>query len=285
MQIVFLVLMFIVGSCVGSFLCCQARRMRLRDAEDKTRVSRKKSKKTRTKKAQTTKASLGTRSVCMSCRKQLKWYDNIPIVSWIILRGKCRQCGKKIGMLEILSEIGVGAATVMVSVGTDVSTAGAMEWATYGVLLMLTFILSFLAIYDGAYGELPSLCLTLAIICAIILLTLRDWVGDFDGWSLGMFLEPLGAVTILGGVYLVLYLVSRGRWVGDGDWLLGTALGLALGQPWLALVALFLANFLACIIMFPVVKKRQNTKIHFGPFMVIAWVVVECFSGILMQVI
>ena len=87
------------------------------------------------------------------------------------------------------------------------------------------------------------------------------------------------AVGVLGGVYLALYLVSHGKWVGDGDWLLGTAIGLALGQPFLALVVLFVANFSAAAVMYPAVRKRRSHQVHFGPFLVMGYVVVAVFSG------
>ena len=87
------------------------------------------------------------------------------------------------------------------------------------------------------------------------------------------FLAPILSVAILGGLYLVLYLVSKGKWVGDGDWLLGLAIGLALMSPWLALITLFLSNLLATIVIYPSTRKRKQKRIHFGPFMVIGFVI------------
>ena len=66
--------------------------------------------------------------------------------------------------------------------------------------------------------------------------------------------------------------------MGDGDWLLGTALGLALASPWLSLITLFLANVLACLVMAPVVHKNKRKKIYFGPFMVIAFIITLTFA-------
>lgn len=51
----------------------------------------------------------------MHCRKRIKWYDNIPIISWLVLRGKCRYCHKKIGIADFLSEIGMAVAFFMLS--------------------------------------------------------------------------------------------------------------------------------------------------------------------------
>ena len=266
MRIAFLILLFIVGTCFGSFLCCQARRLRLKE---------------------TKKKSLGSRSVCLSCGYKLRWYDNIPILSWVFLRGKCRKCHKKIGLTEILSELGVGLA--FFSIGTTIDfTANYSLFSILSIifLFLLVLTLSFLAIYDGTYGELPSLFLIISLILAVLTVVFNEWGINprFDNLPERIF-PILSAVAILGGLYLVLYLVSKGKWVGDGDWILGVILGIVLGNPWLALITLFLANILACLIMFPYVKKSRNKKIYFGPFLVIAFIITLTFANFFQSMI
>ena len=266
MQILFFISLFALGACLGSFLCCQARRLHLKAA----RKGRE----------------LGSRSVCLSCGYQLKWYDNIPIFSWFFLRGKCRKCRKKIGFAEILSELGLGLAFLALGTTINLATAGILEWATLLTTLIFTMILAFLAIYDGLYGELPVICLTIAIICAIIILCLKEWLAlSISSFSAENIFAPLASVAVLGGIYLLLYLFSKGKWVGDGDWLLGTALGLALVSPWLSLITLFFANALACFVMAPIVCKNKRKKIYFGPFMVVAFVITLTFADFFYYVI
>ena len=72
-----------MGAGLGSFACCQAWRIRKHDKS--------------------------ARSHCMNCDYQLKWYDNIPILSWLMLGGKCRKCRKSIGVAEIAAEVGLAA--------------------------------------------------------------------------------------------------------------------------------------------------------------------------------
>lgn len=253
---------------MGSFLCCQARRLHLRTS-------------------QKTSKSLGNRSVCMKCKYQLKWYDNIPIVSWLWLGGKCRKCGSKIGMAELVSEIGMGCAFGLLGTTIDVGLASPLEWAIFGVTLLLAMILGELAIYDGLYGELPGVCLTFAVICAIMVLILKEWslllVAPFS--MAENIWKPVGAVAILGGLYLVLYLVSKGKWVGDGDWILGTVMGLTLMSPWPALVMLCMTNVLACVITLPSLKKNRDKRIHLGPFMVAAWIITVALAGVLNSIV
>lgn len=264
MEVLFLVLLFLLGSCFGSFLCCQVRRLHHKHQKGSKRLS--------------------SRSVCLHCRYQLKWYDNIPIFSWLFLRGKCRKCHRTIGSAEILSEVGSGLAWLMLGTTININAADPLTWATLIATLIFALPLGFLAIYDGLYGELPVKHLALALIFAAIVLSLQQTATLLTaGFSPDLILQPLGAVLILGGLYLALYLISHGKWVGDGDWLLGTAIGLALASPWLALIALFVANLLACLYALP--KYRKHPKIHFGPFLVIAFITVYTFADFLQSVV
>lgn len=263
MQTIFLILLFILGACFGSFLCCEARRLHLK--------TEKPSKKTK----------MNKRSICLSCGYQLKWYDNLPIISWLVLRGKCRKCHKKIGLAELLSELGLGLAFLLLGVGAlldglSFESPNILTWCLFIFTLIFTIILTFLAIYDGLYGELPTLGLIIAILGAIVIVVLRE-ISTTALWP--DLLDAFLAVLILGGIYFILYLISKGKWVGDGDWLLGTAIALALGTPWFAAIALFISNLVACLIMLPIVKKTRHTKIYFGPFMVIAFIIVQAFAS------
>lgn len=263
MQIGFGVLMFVFGAIIGSFLCCQVRRLHLLD---------------------TKKKRLGSRSVCLYCKKQLKWYENIPIVSWTIQGGKCRKCKKKIGCGEILAELGLAVAFTCVSTTINIYSAGVLEWAQFGAVVLFVSSLGFLAIYDGIYGELPDEALYFSFMFSLIVVLTSHW----DAFSWEVLLDTLFSVAILGGIYLFLYLLSKSfktKLVGDGDWLLGSIIAIALGKPWLALIVLFLSNLIACLVMYPFVKNKKNKVIYFGPFLVIAYIIAITFSGLLESVI
>lgn len=261
MQILFLILLFILGAAIGSFLCCQARRLHLKD---------------------TKKSKLGHRSVCLKCKKQLKWYDNVPIISWLMLKGKCRHCHHRIGAAEIISELSCAFAFLAIGTTINLQTATPLEWGTFAAVIIFTTTLCFLGIYDGLYGELPTALLIGIQFLAAIIIALRQTLALSSGdqtWNIALM--SLAGGAILGGLYLVLYLVSKGKWVGDGDWLLALAIGLVLGSPWLAVVALFLANFSATVIMYPSIKKKDSHRFHFGPFLVFAFVVTFALANIL----
>lgn len=267
MQVLFFILLFVLGTCFGSFLCCQARRLHLKATNKRAKP-------------------LGNRSVCLKCHYRLKWYDNIPVLSWLFLRGHCRKCHAKIGLAELFSELGLGVAFLLIGTTIDPLTADPWSWALFAIALIFMLITGFLAIYDGLYGELPTKYLVLAIIVAFIHLIVREASLIIQvGYAPSLITDPLFAVLILGGLYCVLYCFSKGKWVGDGDWLLATALAIVLFYPFVSLVSLFLANLLASAIMAPFVILRKNHRIYFGPFLVAAFVIAYSLADFLLTVI
>lgn len=261
MKVALSLIMFALGAVMGSFLACQAWRLHYKD---------------------TGKGSLGKRSVCLSCKKQLKWFDNIPIISWLMLRGRCRYCKKKIGLMEILAEVLMGLAFFGLTWMLYPAGTAVLGYVILGLVFLLVFVLGFLAIYDGKWGELPSFALIIALVLAAVICGLKIWLVGFSWLMLG---DLLGGVAILGGTYLILYLVSHGEWVGDGDWILGVIIGLVLGRAWLALIVLCLSNCLGLIVMYPAARKTKQKKIYFGPFLVVAFVITlmfaEFFNGLI----
>lgn len=265
MAIVFLILLFILGACFGSFLCCESRRLYLKAGKKK----------------------LPPRSLCLHCRKQLKWSDNIPIISWLFLRGRCRYCHQKIGLAEFLAELLTAFAWLSLGLSFIFSTpssfdylvASPLDWAIFIATLIFTLPLIFLAIYDGLYGELPTSLLIISILISIIILVLREisWASPLGTFTPDYLLQPIGALLILAGLYLTLYLVSKGKWVGDGDWLLATSIALALSRVWPALLTLTLTNLLAVLIMPPILRRKGNHHLPLGPFLVAAYLIISIF--------
>ena len=280
-MIMFIVFCVAVGAALGSFACCQAWRIRYR-AEGKK--------------------ELGERSVCLRCGKKLRWYENIPIVSWVVQRGKCRKCGEKIGGAEIISEvlgavfgglIGIKYLDKFIRVvfkdgmnilgGSSGGTTSEM-WLVLAEILLIVVIfttMGIIAIYDAKWGEMPTKLLWATVILGVIFAGIRVWRGEVSVLELG------GAIGILAGIYYILYKVSEEKWVGGGDWILCLAIGLILGEPFLALLELSLANILGLIIMVPIRrgKDRKRREIPMGPFLVIAAILIFSFSDLLMNMI
>ena len=257
MYILYLVFLAVIGAVFGSFVCCQVRRMRC--AEKGKKVNDQRSK-------------------CLKCGYRLKWYDNIPVVSWLILGGRCRKCKKKIGWLEFLAEL--AGCVVFLALGMkygDPTGFIGTDWVMLLLTLGFYLVLLFLALYDAEYGELPQVMLIVAIIWGGVLAAVNVLLNGVEIWSV------LCGVAIFGGSYYLLYKLSHERLVGGGDWMLATAIALALGDWWLSLFTICVSNFFAAIVMLPVVlcKKNKNTRIYFGPWMVAGFVFVLCLSEVI----
>lgn len=261
-----LVMMFMLGAILGSFACCQAWRWRYK-------VHSKK--------------DLGQWSVCLHCKKRIKWYDNIPIVSWLVLRGKCRNCHKKIGVADFVSEISMAVTFLMLSwayllpivnnweVLTQRPEFLVTQLAVFIMTLVMLVVLIVLAVYDAKWGELPVVLLILAVIMGMIVFVLKMYDIYLGKGNVGMgILNALAGVGILSGTCYLIYKVSKEKLMGGGDWILALALALALADWWLALWTIFLANLLGDMIALPGAIKTGNSKVHFGPFLVGAFVIV-----------
>lgn len=142
--------------------------------------------------------------------------------------------------------------------------------------LVLLVVLMVLAVYDAKWGELPVVLLILAIIIGamVCVLRLKELSLTDDGNLLEGIINTLIGVGILSGTCYVIYKGSHEKLMGGGDWLLALALSLALADWWLSLWTIFLANLLGDLIALPGALKTKNTKVHFGPFLVAAFVIV-----------
>lgn len=251
--------LIVIGAAMGSFACCQAWRLRY---------------------LETGKQKLGNRSICLSCKKQLRWFDNIPIVSWILLRGKCRNCGAKIGFSEILSEI-------LMAIIFGLSGWYFKPWNgnIANLALMVVFFVIFttmwmLLIYDLKWQQLPIIGLILINVLAIGFTALRQ-IHDMNGELANVLLST----GILAGLYFLLYKISNEKWVGGGDWILSLAIGVLLGHWWLALITLFVANFLAFGVMLPAATREEKKTGALGPFLIIGFLIVFLAQDFLLELI
>lgn len=264
------------GLILGSFAGAMLWRQRARQlAEDKARGEEyDKQDYKRLKKLN--KASLAhDRSQCLNCSYTLKWYDMVPVLSWLSLKGRCRNCHTPIGYLEPLIELGVALYFVLsftfwpYQLQTGLEIARLIIWLIAGVGLAVLFA------YDKKWFLLPDkvsfIVIGLGVInAAIVVLQASDVLSALA--SIG------GSVIVLSGVYLVLYLASRGRWIGFGDVKLGLGLALLLSDFRLALIALFAANLIGCLIVIPAMitgKLKRNTHVPFGPLLILGTFVAQ----------
>lgn len=277
----------VLGLCLGSFAGAMVWRLRARQlVADKKRGEKVDAKEYQRLRPLASQPVSSDRSRCLHCGYELRWFDLIPLVSWLRLKGRCRQCQKPIGWLEPLIELGLAVFFVAsyllwpMPLDNSLGVAILAVWLTSGVVMAILFA------YDTKWYLLPDIVNYLLAGLGVISVTLTAFYSE-DVSSI--LLNALGAVGVLSGLYLLLYLISRGAWVGLGDVKLGLGLGLLVGDWQLALVGLFLANFIGCLIVIPLLLKKKlkrNSRVPFGPLLIagaviaklVGWIVVDFYA-------
>jgi leader peptidase (prepilin peptidase)/N-methyltransferase len=200
------------------------------------------------------------RSACPACAAQIRPRDNIPVVSWMLLRGRCRDCAAPISARYPLVE--AGTAALFGAVGLRVGASWVLP-----VLLLLAAAGIALALIDLEFGRLPF-GITVPLLGAVALLLVP--AGLADGWSPSAtaLLSAAAWVAVYGGIWLA----TTGRGMGFGDVVLAPSLGLALG--WLgwgpSLVGLLGGFGLGALIGIALIasgKVARRAQVPFGPYM------------------
>jgi leader peptidase (prepilin peptidase)/N-methyltransferase len=189
-------------------------------------------------------------SRCPSCRAPISPWDNIPIVSYLVLRGRCRHCGRPIALRYLVVEVAAGALLAGLAWRFG-ATLAAARFAVLAIALLVAFFT------DLETGLIPN-----AITYPGILTGLLFAAASGRGAVVSALLAAAGA----GGVFLFIGLLSRGG-MGGGDMKLAAMLGAFLGSPG-AIVALFLAVTIGAVAGLILIALRLRTRkdtIPFGP--------------------
>jgi prepilin signal peptidase PulO-like enzyme (type II secretory pathway) len=247
---------FILGLVIGSFLNCLIWRLH-------------------------TEETMMNRSHCPKCQKQIAWYDNIPVFSYIVLLGKCRHCRKNISIQYPVVELVVGLLFVLVfiveyfdnfqsSIFNDIIPEFLnLDLFFYITILKDWFVVSVMTIvfiYDLRWYLILD---KIMIPAMIVVFGLNIYLGYLDGDVFSNLWNMLISAIIGGGFFLFQFVISRGKWIGGGDIRLGFLMGLILGWQGL-LVALLLAYISGAIIgvgLIVIGKKKMSSQIPFGVFL------------------
>lgn len=251
---------------------------------------------------------LGARSMCPTCKHQLAVLDNIPLVSFVMLGGRCRYCHEPISIQYPLVELGTGllfAATFFQYFGLDSLTLGIVDsFAFVSQLIFVTFLV-ILLIYDLKFMEIPDKIVLPAIVIAVILdalkiglsvkafrdLTARLQFGPqlladpkFIQTHTMEIATPIlyGALAglVLAGIFYAIVYLSNERAMGGGDIKLAVLLGLVI--PWPHLVtAMYIGFAFGAVVGIGLVlsrKKQMRQLIPLAPFLVTG-VLATMFTG------
>lgn len=252
-----IIIFFIFGLIIGSFLNVVVYRLKV--AED----------------------LVFSRSHCPHCKKIIRWYDNIPVVSFILLKFQCRECKKKISWQYPAVEMLTGLLFALCGAYFfNIYEPSSWSYAIY-VLGIISALIAIFA-YDFLYLEIPDMVLWPAVVWAISFGLFFSWnhagakaeqIPDFSIFSMA-----LGA-SFGFAFFFFLSKISHEKWMGMGDAYLAILLGLVLGWPQI-LLALFLAFLIGSIygiILIATGKYTLKSQVPFAPFLVFGTMITMFF--------
>ncbi|MCX6740978.1 MAG: prepilin peptidase [Candidatus Parcubacteria bacterium] len=243
MTIIIYVFSVLLGLTIGSFLNCLVYRLH-------------------------THQTIMGRSFCPLCRKEIAWFDNIPLISFIILGGHCRRCQQRISWQYPLVELITGALFFLAAWRLNIFDP------RYALLLardwLMFFALIFIFVYDLKYYSIEDVViLPIAVaVFALNLLLKFSWIN--------LILSGMGSAIF----FLAQYFITRGRGIGFGDFRIGILLGLYFGWPQIAL-AIFLSYMIGSLVSLALVllqRKGMKSVVPLGPFLA-AGTLVAIFYG------
>ncbi|MES2930805.1 MAG: prepilin peptidase [Patescibacteria group bacterium] len=247
MYIIAFVLLFFLGIVIGSFLNVVIYRFN------------------------TGRSVVHGRSICMTCNHTLRWYELIPVLSFLIQSGRCRRCAGSISHQYPLVEFVTGI--VFASLGFYFLPILPYSMLSFvSALIFFCFLFSLLiviSVYDMRHKIIPD---SLVYIFALVAL-LSVFIGYTNAGP--VIVSPLLSDFISGPLcalpFALLWLISRGKWMGLGDakivlgigWMLGTqsAVAAIILSFWIGAVASLLLK------LFNSRKIRMKTEIPFAPFL------------------
>lgn len=236
-MILVLPLVFVPGLALGSFLGVVAARVPLR------------------------RSIVRPGSACMSCETPISWYDNVPVLSYTLLRGRCRRCGVKIPPRDLAIELATALLLVacVLAFGFTLKTAAAA--IACGALVVGTAT-------DIERRIVPNRVVVPAAVAVLVLMTLYDPSSE---WA-------LGAVGLSGFLFLAALAYPGG--MGMGDVKLAFMIGALLGRtaPVALMIALFAALLPSLVLIARHGKRARKMAIPFGPFLAFG-AVVTLFAG------
>lgn len=217
---------------------------------------------------------INDRSRCLRCRHTLAWYDLVPVLSFIFLKGKCRYCGKRISWQYPMVELSTAILFVVlisniqypISSQYQISNIQFLDIAQFLSLLFWFFITSVLIVvfvYDLKHYIIPDKIIYPAIIVAL-------GFNLFSNFHNSLFLNNIFAAFIASLFFLSIVVITKGKGMGGGDIKLAFLMGLILGWP-IVIFSVFFAFISGSVVGIYLIlagKKKMKSMIPFGPFLI-----------------
>ncbi len=211
-------------------------------------------------------------SRCPQCGTQIRWWQNIPIVSWLFLRGKCATCKVKISARYLLVEILTGLLFLKIFIMFAIHPATLVFWVFAAALVTLTFI-------DLDHQIIPDVISLPGIILGFVTVALTPltWSDSILGILLGG-----GSLWLIAIIYEFL---TKNEGMGGGDIKLLAMIGAFLG--WKAIMpVIFISSCLGTLVGVPLMLRQGASgklAIPFGPFLSAAALIWFFYGGLLLR--
>lgn len=198
---------------------------------------------------------LFSRSHCDHCKKVLRWYELIPVISYLVQSGRCRRCHTPLSFTYPLVEIitGLGLTILYRQVGLISVPLLIFSWMIFAGLVVIT-------VSDWKYEIIPDSMIVLLILSAF----------GYRFLTNTLTVQEVISATATALLFYLLWLATNGRGMGFGDVKLSLALGLLLGYPLIvvAVYCAFLTGAGSGVILILAGKKGLKSHISFGPFLI-----------------
>jgi len=267
MNLLIFLFVFIIGTIIGSFLNVVIYRFN------------------------TGKTIVSGRSMCMSCSNTLRWYELIPVFSFLIQSGRCRQCASRISHQYPIVELITGIIFVLISFKL-LPFLFMSFWMYLFFLVFFVFIFCLLiviSVYDIRHKIIPDKLVYTFILVSLFSIFIN--YSMFGGFLTIPSLDSLLAGPILALPFALLWYLSKGKLMGLGDgklvlgigWLLGLSAGFSA-----VIISFWLGSIIGLSLMI-FTKKRKNinmkTEIPFAPFLIVGTFLVFLFNIDILSII
>ena len=219
------------------------------------------------------KQIISGRSYCPRCKKKIKWYDNLPLISYIFLNAKCRNCDKSISVRYLIVELITGISFLLIFLSFK---------NLYTIVFLSTLILILIMIF---FIDLENFIIPDSLNFLIMGLALvKNFIPSFNTSLIHDINQSLiGGIIGYFSIWLIIFLYKTLKKIdgmGLGDAKLMAGIGLLFGWQSIPLV-LFLSSILGLFFVIPSLLKKQKTmksEIPFGPFIIIAMLIYFVFG-------
>lgn len=219
-------------------------------------------------------SSLGGRSHCPNCHKQLGSFELLPLLSYISSNGRCRQCKKPISIRYPIIEAITGLLFVAAWVNFQPDFIHPVEWVIF--IKALVIISSAIVIFAIDFEHFLILDQVLLVV-GIMALVLTSVIDILLGHSLANSFLISGVIGagLAGAVFFLIWSVSRGKWMGFGDVKFVILLGLIFGyaEVGMLLLVAFWLGLIVSVFLLLSSRAGMNSKLPFGTFLSVATVV------------